>query len=531
MHNQFAKPYRKLITCLTIVLFGVVSPALAEDNPLEATFEGQVSFSNSKTPLWLNANKYGLSTLTPKNAYARANILYSKDSLWNHFDINIGTDIVLPFHYYYKGYEKDYISKLIIQQVYGEVTWKKITVFAGMKQFPAQLRNNLLSSGAQTLGINSRPIPQLRLYRDTWWEIPGLRNWLGFKGHICFGLTTDADWQETFTSGTKLPYNRWLRHHEKAVYLRIGKPKKLPLTAIIGLEMAAQFGGTLYNYKGTDQNGYRSFHYISLGNGWENYWNALTCGGGGADESKYVNAEGNHLGSWVARLEWDSKKYTIGAYLDHFFEDHSGLFFLDYDGYGSGDNWNVKEDIKYLRYPMRDFQLGLDLKLKEFTPIHGVTLEYMTTMYQSGPIYHDHNETTSDHIGGIDEFYNNSNTRGWQHWGQAIGNPLYRSPMYNTDGNITFKSNRFFAWHFGANGSILRNLDYRVLYTWQKSYGTYLNVFAYPLENTSILAELTYRLPDIMQFHSPMIRLAYGADMGKLLGDNSGFQFTVQYKY
>lgn len=33
--------------------------------------------------------------------------------------------------------------------------------------------------------------------------------------------------------------------------------------------------------------------------------------------------------------------------MDHYFEDHSGMFFLDYDGYGSGENWNVKERSRY----------------------------------------------------------------------------------------------------------------------------------------------------------------------------------------
>lgn len=33
--------------------------------------ETQGSFSNNKTPLWLNANKYGLSSLESNNGYVR----------------------------------------------------------------------------------------------------------------------------------------------------------------------------------------------------------------------------------------------------------------------------------------------------------------------------------------------------------------------------------------------------------------------------------------------------------------------------
>lgn len=530
MHTPFKRLY--IILAATWV-FGLENPQTlwSRDMPFEQAYEGQVTFSNYRTPLWLNANKYGLSSLNRKNAYARVTLSYDKDSIWRNVDFKFCNDLVVPLLFYSQGYEEQYVSKLIVQQLYGDFSWHDIGLCLGIRQYPAQLRNNLLSSGAQTLGINARPIPQIRLYRDKWWDIPGLRHWASLKGHIAFGVTTDADWQETFTQGSGRPYNRWSRHHEKAGYLRIGNPEKFPLTYTAGLEMAAQFGGILYNYGGTDQNGYRGSKYVKLSNDFKSYWNALVpLGSADTDETKYQNSEGNQLGSWVLRLDWEREKYAVGIYFDHFFEDHSAMFQIDYDGYGEGAEWNEKKDFKYYSYPIKDFQLGIDLTLKEFGYVQGIVLEYMNNTYQSGPIYHDHNEGNSDHLGGVDDYYNHTTLPGWQHWGQAIGNPLFRSPQYNTDGLIYFEANRFRAWHFGINGSILPNLDYRVLYTWQKSWGTYVKPFERTMENTSILAELSYTFRRFQSVKAPKIKLGYGADKGRLLGNHSGFQFTIQYK-
>src|SRR3712207_1499825 len=113
--------------------------------------------------------------------------------------------------------------------------------------------------------------------------------------------------------------------------------------------------------------------------------------------------------------------------------------------------------------------LGMELNLKRGSWLRNVVLEYLYTKYQSGPIYHDHTPGRSDHLGGRDNYYNHYIYGGWQHWGQAMGNPLYRSPIYNKDGKIDFQDNRFRAFHLGWSGQPADWLDYRVLGTWQRS--------------------------------------------------------------
>ena len=105
----------------------------------------------------------------------------------------------------------------------------------------------------------------------------------------------------------------------------------------------------------------------------------------------------------------------------------------------------------------------------------------------------------------------------------VMGNPLYLSPLYNTDGSISIKNNRFVAWHGGISGAIITGLDYRMLLTYQKGYGTYGSMYPHPRRNVSWLAEATYHLPK-GGWH---MTAAFAFDKGGLLGDNYGVQLTV----
>lgn len=509
----------------------IAAPSLADEGKMEHIIEFHASASNNNTPLWLNANKYGLSSLNPRYAYARGIVNYDNSfDKWG-IDYQICGDLVLPVNFIQNGYkESEHRSSIILQQLYAKVQWKHLVLIGGAKQYSAELRDNLLSSGAQTLGINARPIPQGRMALDDWWNIPFTRQWLSFKGHIAFGVMSDANWEEKFVGSSGNKYNRWTRYHEKAGYLKIGNEEKFPLTFTAGLQMGAQFGGTLYNYTGTDQNGFRGSAALKLQSGPKSFINAFFPGGSDTNETEFQNAEGNQVGSWVFRFNWEEENYSIGLYGDHFFEDHSSMFFLDYDGYGEGAEWNVKKDFTFFAYDIKDFQLGLDVHLKKFKFLKGFVLEYMNTTYQSGPIYHDRNAGNSDHLGGIDDYYNHSTLPGWQHWGQAIGNPLYRSPQYNTDGAINFEFNRFKAVHGGISGTIFDGLDYRILGTKQKSFGSYRMPVLEPVTNTSVLIELSYQMPDNSIFEKFKIKAAYGEDRGNIFGNNRGMQFTVLYR-
>ena len=510
---------------LPALLLALSCPVVAQEAPDETqpkdktanltySVEAQMSASGGKTPLWLNANKYGLSSLDEYNGYLRASIVRPME-LHNDkkLDWGFGADVAVPFNY---------TSNFVIQQAYIEGRWLHGTLSIGSKQREMNLKNSRLSSGSQTLGINARPVPEVRLALPDYWTVPLTGGWLQLRGHIAYGMMTDDSWQHDVTAKR----NRYADHvlyHSKAGFLRIGKDSYMyPLSLELGLEMASLFGGTAYlpSADGTMQR-------IDGNKGVKGFWNALVPGGKDAtDGQNYKNAEGDQLGSWMMRINYETDLWRAGLYVDKFFEDHSAMFQLDYDGYGSGEEWQQKKKRRYVLYDFKDWMLGFDLHLKYGSWLRNIVVEYLYTKYQSGPIYHDHTTTIPDHIGGMDNYYNHNNYPGWQHWGQVMGNPLYRSPIYNSDGTIAVEDNRFMAFHLGFDGRPTANTRYRVLATYQEGLGTYGMPYLKKHHNVSFLTEFEYQfLHSFMRGWS--LKAGYGMDFGAILGNNHGVQISI----
>lgn len=471
--------------------------------------ELQGSLSKGKTPLWLNANRYGLSSLDEANGYVRAAVErpLAADSA-RRWGVGYGVDVAAASHY---------TSRAVVQQAWVEARWLHGALTVGARQYPMELKSNSLSSGSQTLGINARPVPQARLALPEYWTIPALGRWLHLKGHVAYGMTTDDSWQKRFTR----QHSRFTRHalyHSKAGYLMIGKPEAFyPLYLELGLEMAAQFGGATYK---PDADG--NLVARKAGHGLKDFWHAFFPGGQDATDGAYGNVEGNQLGSWVGRLTYDADTWRAAIYWDHYFEDHSQMLLLDYDGYGEGDEYMQKKRHRFFLYSLKDIMLGGELRLRQGRWLRGVVAEYLHTRYQSGPVYHDRTSAIPDHIAGRDNYYNHNNYTGWQHWGQVMGNPLYRSPIYNDDGRLRVEDNRFVAWHIGFEGQPTERLGYRVLATWQRGYGAYDQPYPHVRHNRSLMAEAAYSLP-----RGWTVRAAAGIDCGSILGHNRGLQLTI----
>ena len=127
----------------------------ATDNMLYKV-EGQVSTADGQTPLWLTANRYGLSSIDAQNGYLRASLFSSPG--WSPVEpkwkIGYGLDVVIPYNY---------TSKAVVQQCYADVDYRLLRLTGGATEHPMAFRNNSLSSGSQTLGINARPVPEVRI--------------------------------------------------------------------------------------------------------------------------------------------------------------------------------------------------------------------------------------------------------------------------------------------------------------------------------------------------------------------------------
>lgn len=518
---------RKLI--IASLLVGTLTASAQYVEPEEAVIPAQPtkgltykvalegSVASGKTPLWLNANRYGLSSLKEASGYVRAAVerpLAVDDG--RKWGIGYGVDLVGAM---------GHTSHFIIQQAYAEGRWLHGVLSIGAKQRALELKNDSLSSGSQTLGKNARPVPQVRLELQDW-TIPYTNGWLHLRGHIAYGRLTDDGWQKDFTQ-KQSKYAQGTLYHSKAGYLKLANEEVFcPWSFEVGLEMASLFGGESYRWV----NGQEEL-YAKGGTGLGDYWRAFIPGGAETVEkgSAYENAEGDQLGSWVARLSYDNDYWGFSLYMDKFFEDHSAMFQLDYDGYGTGEEWDTKKKHRYLLYDFKDWMLGGELRFHQGTWLQTLVAEYVYTKYQSGPIYHDHTPSISDHIGGKDSYYNHYIYSGWQHWGQVMGNPLYRSPLYNSDGTISVEDNRFMALHLGFAGAPQENISYRVLATWQEGLGTYDNPYTKKRHNVSALLEVTYRpLTTARWLQGTSATLGLGADFGSILGGpNYGAQLTI----
>ena len=158
---------------------------------LNYRLELQATASNRQTPLWLNANRYGLSSLDKGNGYLRASLIrpLTTDSA-RRWGLGYGVDVAVA---------QGFSSRMVVQQAFAEVRWLHGVLTVGSKQQPMELKNQTLSSGSQLLGINARPIPQVRLALPDYWVLPFGGGWLQLKGHIAYGRMTDDDFQMRFT--------------------------------------------------------------------------------------------------------------------------------------------------------------------------------------------------------------------------------------------------------------------------------------------------------------------------------------------
>ena len=444
-------------------------------------------------PFWFTNNKYGLGALKSNSVLARVYLKRDAeaDSL-RYWKVGYGIDLAAGY-----GHQ----SYFNVQQAYIDAAWRMINLSIGQKERASELKNPFLSTGGLTLGHNARPVPQVRLELPDFWEVPGTKGFFAFKAHIAYGLYMDNGWQRSFTEGTSALYTRNSWFHSKALFIRIGNVERFPLQFTGGIEMACQFGGKGYNVIG-----YRGEEFAQGVPLAGNFWTAFVPGkGGDISDEAYTNASGNHVGSWHLRLDWKQKTWNLGIYAEHFYEDESQMFMQ----YGF---W-------------KDMLIGVEANLPKNRFVSTLLYEYNNTMDQSGPIYHDHTVENPLQISARDNYYNHSNYGAWQHAGFVMGNPTLLSPLYNTN-SITVPHSRIRAHHVGLKGDPAENISWRILYTREKSLGTYSRPLTDPAYGDFLLIEASYRFKRVPELG---LTLAYGHNGGGLIGKGNGALLTISW--
>ena len=490
-----------VLLLLTVVCYPALS-AVPDSTDRDLLRQTEMTFELSATassgdfaPLWLTANRYGLGSVETQSIYERArmerDIRHDEGRNWR---LGYALDAAIAF---------GHTRHAVLQQAYVEGAWKRLRLTLGAKQQPLETQNAELSTGALTYGINARPIPQARLDVD-WFPFPGTRRWWLWTLHCSYGMKTDGHWQQEWS----LPGSRYTRHtlyHEKALHWQFGRTDLFPLTYEIGLNMAAEFGGTSYNIVSARYPASTVFEHTK---GFQAFWNALVCRGSDATDGTDPNVEGNHVGSWIMQLKYHGRRWQARAYWERFFEDHSQLT---------------------VQYGIRDMLLGAEVTLPRNRFVSSVVAEYLGTKNQTGPVFHDPTPYFPERIAGQDNYYNNLNYAGWQNYGMALGNPLLTSPLYNAAlGNshiLHFFNNRLLAWHAALAGDPSAEWHWRALVSFTRNWGSYEAPFTDVLHQTHVMAEATYR-PRWAPGWTGVAALAL--DHGTLLGNSVGGQITIR---
>lgn len=455
-----------------------------------------VAGKGTYAPLWFTANRYGLSGVANKFASLSAGVTYSQP-LRRDWKVGVGLELAGTWHE---------MSPFVVQQAYAEVGWRRLKLSIGSKErqgFPLE-RNTALSSGTMVEGPGARPIPQVRAEISDFAPVPFTHDWLWLKGHVAYGIQTDGNWQRDFATPGEY-YSRNVLYHSKSVLFKVGDKARFPLEFEFGILMAAQFGGNQYR---RGANGESDVLTFDMPNGIKNFLHALFPTRGGADTppGDQVNVEGNQLGSWNFALGWTTGSWRVRVYLEHYFEDHSQMF------------W------EYGRW--KDGLIGVQVDLPKNRFVSSVVWEGLCTKDQTGPLLFDGyaSQFPEYQVSANDNYYNHFYYGGWFHWGQAMGNPLLISPAYNRDGTLEFKSNRVRAGHFGIEGHPADGVGYRALVSVACHWGTYYKPLDRRRRQFSSLFEVSYSPP---RFAGWTVTGSLGIDRGSYLDNNTGIMLSV----
>ncbi len=498
----------KLIEKLSILAIMAVPFAVSSQVTVdyEATVMGNVS-SGDFSPYYISANNHGV--MPQKNsALGRIAAWHDMDTT-RRLSYGFGVDVIggwsdnatysaydASSSQFYSHEEKP--ASLWIQQLYGEVKYRGVFMTFGLKEYDSAMLDNELSSGDLIQSGNARPIPELRAGFVNFQNIPFTNGWVQIQGEISYGKTTDSDWIEDRFGYYSSRYTTGGWYTYKRCYFRT-MPSQ-PFSITIGAQAAGQFRGTTHRY-----NKGKEYYTEVRENKFRDFFDMFIPKTG---EEGYV--KGNHLGSWDFMARYRLKNGDeLKAYFQWPWEDGSGIGKLNgFDGL-----W------------------GLEYKNSHKGFINGVVVEYLDFTNQSGPIHWDQVDnagttiTDTDATGG-DNYYNNINYNGYAHYGMSIGSPMFRSTLYNQDGYLNYLDNRFRGFHIGVMGNVIPELEYRLLGSWRKSWGTYGAPRLIPRECTSLMVETKYAVPNV---DGLKLKAQLAFDDGRLYGDNFGAMLSVTY--
>lgn len=499
---------RRVAAAVAAVVAGTLGAWSQYELDYRVSFTGNAG-SGDFAPYYMMSNVHGVLT-QPYSAMLRASVEREMDTS-SRFSYGFGIDVVGGYSSKttYRRYNlptgewlpnEQGPAPVWLQQLYGEVKYRCLFISLGMKERGSVFVNDELSSGDMTYSANARPIPGVRMGFVDFQDIPFTKGWVQIRGELSYGMSMSSDWLENhynYYSG-KITTDEWYCYK----YLHFRTDPDKPFSFLVGMQSTCQFGGKYHIYFGGSEAVDRHKDMTpSAGS----FFKAIIPMVG---NSTYY--EGNHLGTWdvMGRYRFRDGR-ELKVYYQSPWEDGSGIGKLNgFDGMYGIEFCNNRHGI-----------------------VEGAVIEYIDLTNQSGPLHwapgqFDLGYLIPNEATGGDDYYNNTDYNGYQLYGQSIGSPFMKSPIYNTDGYMQFTDNRIRGFHIGVTGHLSDSFGYRLMASYRKSWGTSLAPSLEKTHATSFSIEGRY---DVKCVPGLSVKAQLALDRGTLLGDNFGGLVTVSY--
>ena len=300
------------------------------------------------------------------------------------------------------------------------------------------------SNGNIAYSRNARPHPRISLRIADYKPLPWIGKFLLFKAEYEEGWLND----ERYVKNTHL--------HHKSLYLKFKISDNFNLQA--GLEHFVMWGGISQNSTvGKLPDDFSAYlKYITGQKGNQNFL-----------PTDQENVAGNQYGTYQAMFTYHFKNWTAVLNISHPFDDLSGM------------NWR--------NWP--DNLIGIYItsnKRNRF--VTDFIYEYTDTRNQSArtdSLYYWNEGSQTWGKEEYDNYFNHGIYRSGATYRQlAMVSPLFFPVVVKNGISYGFKSNRFFAHHFGAKGKLSRDLAWKGMVTYVQELGTYQ--YPYPVNGKQL---------------------------------------------
>ncbi|GAA4453418.1 capsule assembly Wzi family protein [Nibrella saemangeumensis] len=455
------------------------------------------------TPFWLQANQYGIvPDILPQSTF-RLGLRHDEGHLYKEPDGRQPNGVVRR-SFFRLGYGLEAVvnshagksPQLILPEAYVKARAGVWEIWAGRRREVIGLADSTIGIGPYSWSGNALPIPKIQIALPEYTAIPFTGGLLAARGLYAHGWFANQG------------YVRGSRLHQKALYIRFGKPV-WPVKFYGGINHQVQWGGQTENLPG----GY--IRNGQLPSGFGDYIDIVTAKSLGArpnvDTLKYSpfdreNRIGNHLGTVDVGVEFTNTNFSLSVYRQSIYEDGSLVYLT-----------NITDGLHGLRFVNNRPAQGL------FT-VQRALLEFLNTTSQGGAVFQD----SPAKLRGKDNYFNHGQYRdGWAYQGRTIGTPFI-TPASATLAGLPrhwFSNNtRVMAFHGALVGSIASRYTLTFKCSVSENLGTYDTPFSEPIWQLSSMMSLQVPLAQ----SGWQINTAFGLDRGALYANSTGLYIGVR---